>query len=134
MAGHERERSAGNDEGADLSVPRPPSSLADVQLRDHAAVAIEVPRLEIVEQASTPTDELEQAPPGVEVLAVRAKVIGEVRDPPGEERDLDFGATRVACRARELADDLGLAVRGESHCSSLRAGHAFAPRCCWSSC
>ena len=81
--------------GADPRGNAPSCSLADAERGDHGAVAIEILRLEVVEQATTTTDQLEEPTPGVEVLVVGAEVVGEVRDALGQERDLDLGRASI---------------------------------------
>jgi hypothetical protein len=68
---------------------RRPSSLSE------RAVAVEVVLLEVVQQAAALTDEHEQTATRVMVLLVAAKVLGQVVDALGQERDLDAGVARV---------------------------------------
>ena len=64
------------------------SLLADAQCGDHCAVAVDVLRLEVVEEATATTDELEQPTSGVEVLLVGLKMSGQVFDSFGQDRNL----------------------------------------------
>ena len=62
--------------------------------------------MQVVEQAAAAVDHLQQAAPAVVVLLVLLEVLGELRDPRGEQRDLDFRGTGVAGAALVLFDDL----------------------------
>ena len=44
----------------------------------------------------------------MEVLAVGAEMLGQVTDPGGEERDLNFGRTGIGVVGFELCDDFWL--------------------------
>src|SRR5690349_1469163 len=52
------------------------------------------------------------------VLRVGLEMLGEVDDPLGEDRDLDFGAAGITLAAGVLGDDLRLAFGGNRHSSS----------------
>jgi hypothetical protein len=43
----------------------------------------------------------------VEILAMRAQVLGQVIDPGGEQRDLDFGRSGILLVGFVFCDDLG---------------------------
>src|SRR5437762_3053244 len=49
------------------------------------------------------------------VLVIALEVLGEVRDPLGEERDLDLGRAGVGLVLPVLRDRLGLAYGGNGH-------------------
>ena len=91
--------------------------LAELELLDERAIALEVARLQVVEQATTLTDHLEQAAPAVVVLLVGLEVLGERRDALGEERDLHLGGASVAFVLGVLGDDGLFGVFG--HCHSV---------------
>ena len=59
---------------------------------------------------------LKKAAAAVEVLAMRAQVLGQVIDPGGEQRDLDLGRAGILIVGLVLSDDLGLGGGG---------GHGF---------
>jgi hypothetical protein len=93
-------------------------SLADVERADQGAVAVDAATTEVVEEATALADQLEQATTRVEVLRVGPKVLGEVVDAGGQQRDLNFGRTGVAFVGLELADNLGLAIDRKGHVDS----------------
>src|SRR5262249_4088962 len=82
--------------------------LAEVQPSDERAVALDVDALQVVELAAALAYELEQSAARVVVLLVRLEVLGEVRDPLAQERDLHLGRAGVALVRRVLPDDRGL--------------------------
>ncbi len=49
------------------------------------------------------------------ILRVGLEVLGEIGDPPAQDRDLDLGGSRVCLRAPVIADQLGLVVFRECH-------------------
>lgn len=51
--------------------------------------------LYVVEELTTASRHLQKAAARVEVLAMRAKVIGQVIDPSREQRDLNFGRAGI---------------------------------------
>jgi hypothetical protein len=65
--------------------------LADAQLSDQDAVAAEVLALEVLEQATALSDELQEASPGMMVLGMGLEVLRKIADPLAEEGDLDLG-------------------------------------------
>src|SRR5204863_967310 len=71
--------------------------------------------LEVVEERAALADHLEQAAAAVMVLVIALEVLGEVRDPLGEERDLDLGRAGVGLVLPVLRDRLGLAYGGNGH-------------------
>ena len=75
----------------------------EAELLDQRAVALEILALEIVQQATAPSNELEQAAPRIVILRVGPQVLGELVDPSREERDLDRRRTRVPIAPAVLA-------------------------------
>ena len=65
--------------------------LADPKAIDDTAVSLDLRRLQIVEQPAAPPDHFQEPASGMMVLRVGLEVLGEVRDPLAEKRDLDFG-------------------------------------------
>lgn len=59
------------------------------------AITLDVLPLQIVEQAPTLTDQHEEPALTMEVVLVLLHVLGEVLDSLGEQRNLDFGRSRV---------------------------------------
>jgi len=78
---------------------------AKLQLLEDRGVAIEVGALEIVEELTTASGHSDEAAAGVEVLAVVAKVLGEVLNAGCEKRDLHFARAGVLLVGTEFLDD-----------------------------
>jgi hypothetical protein len=79
--------------------------LTDSEPLDQPVIPIGILALQIVEQAPAPGDELQETAAGVVVLRVRLEMVGQVSDPVRQERDLDFGGTRIGIvRAKALHD------------------------------
>ena len=70
--------------------------VSETKVRNDFAITFEVCPLEVVEQAATLANHLQQALPAVMVFGVGAEVIGEVVDVRCKNRYLDLGRTRVA--------------------------------------
>src|SRR5262245_17786634 len=64
--------------------------LPQTESLDDALVALKVASAQIVEHAPTLAHELEQATTGMMVALVRLEVLRQIRDPIGQERDLDL--------------------------------------------
>ena len=87
------------------AVAAPGGSLsAKAELGDQRPVALDVVATEIVEQATATSDEHEQATAGVVILRVDLEVLGEVVDPPREQRNLHFGGSGVRGMPTVLGD------------------------------
>ena len=67
----------------------------EVELQQQFVVLREVMPLQVIEQLAAPAGHLEQPPAGMEILAMRAKVLGQVIDPRGEQRDLHLARASV---------------------------------------
>ena len=89
--------------------------LAEPEVGDDLAVAIDVRLLEVVEKAATLADELEQATARMVVLLVGLEVLGEIGDALGDERDLDLGRAGVGLVPTKRRHDIGLEFLRESH-------------------
>src|SRR5262249_6714351 len=92
--------------------------LAEIEAPDERAVALDVGALQVVELPAALADELQEAAARGVVLLVRLEVLGEVRDPLAEERDLHLGRAGVALVRRVLLDDGGL-LEGVEHGNDL---------------
>src|SRR5438876_12191437 len=75
--------------------------------------------LEIVQKPATPADELQQAPPRIVVLRMRAQMLGEFVDPLRQERDLHLRGAGVGLGRSVRANDLELCFLRETHVSSV---------------
>lgn len=80
--------------------------LAQTQSLDDGAVALNVTRLQIVEQATTLTYEACERTLGAVVLAVLLHVLGEVSDATGEQGNLALCATGVGGTLAILLENL----------------------------
>ena len=80
---------------------------AEVQLLENLGVFGQVVLLEVIEKLATAAGHLEEPAARVEVLAVGPEVIGQMIDPGGEQRDLDFGRAGVLIVGLVLSDDFG---------------------------
>jgi hypothetical protein len=81
--------------------------LAQVKLLEKLLILGEVVTLDIVEQFTTAGSHLQQAAATMEVLAVGAKMLGQVIDSSGKDRDLDFGRSGILIVGFEFCDDFG---------------------------
>src|SRR5438270_7871435 len=88
------------------------TSLAQAELFDQRAVALQVGALQIGQEASAPAHEHEQSAARVVVLALLAQVPGEVVDALGEQRDLDLRRAGVLLVRTEPRGYLPLALAG----------------------
>ena len=82
--------------------------LADAELFDQLRVDVDVFALEIVEQATTLTDQLEEAAPGVMILDVGLEMLCQVADALAEQCHLNFRGTRIRIVFAERADNFTL--------------------------
>ena len=62
--------------------------------------------LEVIEKFATAAGHLEKTTARVEVFAVRSQVLGQMIDPGGEQRDLNFGRAGVLIVSLILSDDI----------------------------
>jgi len=89
---------------------RDPAFLApDSEPRDESPVPLDVIVLHVVEEATTTTDELHEAAPGVVVTPVDLQVLGEMVDASCEERNLHLGRAGVGL-VKPVLDDRGRLV------------------------
>src|SRR5262245_10659978 len=89
--------------------------LAEPEILDNGPVAIDLIRLEVVQEAPPHPDHLEQASPGVVILFVDPEMLRETLDAFGEERDLDLGRSRVVIVQAVLIDNGTLLILAERH-------------------
>ena len=102
-------------------MPRRASLLADAELGDDGAVALNVLLREVVEQAAALADHLVHAETAVVVLRVLLQMLGELADALGEDGDLDLRRTGVALVGGVVENDGGLLLLGD---------HAYRPFLC----
>jgi hypothetical protein len=67
-----------------------PRSATQSQRFDERVVAVELFALEIIEQAASLADHLQQTTTGMMIFVVNLEVLGKVSNPLGEKRYLDF--------------------------------------------
>lgn len=79
--------------------------LAEAELLEKLVVFGQVLALDVIKELATAAGHLEEAAAAVEVLAMRAQVLGQVIDPGGEQRDLDVAGAGVLLVGFILADD-----------------------------
>ena len=79
--------------------------LAETQLLQQVVVLGQVLALDVIKELATAAGHLEKATAAVEILAMRAQVLGQVIDPGGEQRDLDVAGAGVLIVGFVLADD-----------------------------
>src|SRR6056297_506209 len=83
-------------------------SATDTEALDEVLVARLVLGLGVVEEFPALGDELQKATAGVVVFLVGLEVLGQRRDPRGQDRHLDIGRAGIAVLRREFLDDLRL--------------------------
>ena len=80
--------------------------LTQTERGDEVAVTLHILGTQVVKQTAALTDQLEQPTAAVVVLLVNLKVVSEVVDALGEQRDLDLRRASVPFGATKLLDDL----------------------------
>ena len=86
------------------------------QFLDDLAVAVDIRALHVVQQTATLANHLEKATATVVILLVRAKMLSQVIDTLGEQRNLDAGRAAVGLVRLVLLDGRTLF---ESHVPDL---------------
>src|SRR5215831_10204448 len=79
---------------------------AQAQLPDERTVALDVRAGQVLQQPPAAAYEQQQPAAAVVVVLVHLEVLGQVVDPPGQQRDLDFRRTGVTLIRRVPGDDL----------------------------
>ncbi len=89
------------------SVGRPSGNrlLAQAELLQQVVILGEVFALDVVKELATTAGHLEEAAAAVEILTMRAQVLGQVIDASREQRDLDVAGAGVFLVSFILADD-----------------------------
>lgn len=78
----------------------------NAETADQCAIPLDVAVLHVVEQPTPLANELHQSAPRVVITAVNLEVLGQVRDPVGQESDLHLGRARVGRVHSIVLDDL----------------------------
>ncbi len=89
--------------------------LAEFQVCDDLTIAVNVFLLEVIEQAATFSNKLEQPTTGVVVLFVGLEVLGEVGDALGNESDLNLRGARIRFMSTERGNNPVLEFLRECH-------------------
>lgn len=101
-----------------------PSSLAaDAELSDERLVTLVTFPLHIVEEFAAGGDHRQKPAAGVVVFFIVLEVIGQIVDPFGQDRDLDFRATRVTFGAGKFLDQFGFTLSCDRHRYTLFYRH-----------
>jgi hypothetical protein len=79
------------------------------KFRENSAVPFKIGPFEVTQQAPSLADEFQESSPTVVIFFVCLEVLGEFRDPTGEESDLDLRVTGVLLARAKLRDDFALA-------------------------
>src|SRR3954471_8997267 len=102
---------------------------AQAELADQRAVALEILRLEVVEEPPAAPDQHEQPAARMVVVLVGPQMLREVIDAARQQRDLHLGGARVVRVLAETLDDLALVLLGQRHVRRGRLAERFsAPR------
>src|SRR4051812_4699781 len=91
------------------------SSLAKAELRDEVGVALRIFLAEVIEQRPALVDHHQEAAPAMVVLGMALEMVGQRLDAAGQDRDLDFGRTRIVLGAGMFLDHFLLALGGNRH-------------------
>ncbi len=86
------------------------------QALDQRPVACDIATLEIVQQSPTLAHDIEQATPRVVILLVGLKMVGQLIDASGQQRNLNFRRSGVAITSAVAFDDLLLQLGGDQSC------------------
>ena len=70
--------------------------LTETELRDEIGVALRIFLAEIIEQRTALVDHHQEAATRMVVLRMALEMLGQRLDAAGQDRDLDFGRTRIA--------------------------------------
>ena len=73
---------------------------------DQSAVALDIAALHVIEQTATLADELHESAARVMIAFMNLEVLGEMRNPVGQNRDLNFGRAGVRGVSLIVLDDL----------------------------
>src|SRR5207253_6104598 len=96
-------------------VPWPGKLAADAEPLPDRAVAVDVLLGQVFQQPAAAADQQQQPATAVVVVLVHLQVLGQVIDPPGQQRDLDLRRTGVTLTGRVLRQDLFLGGGVERH-------------------
>src|SRR6516162_7809652 len=92
-----------------------PGSAADAETLPNRTVTGDVLLGQVLQQPPAAADQQQQPAAAVVVVLVHLQVLGQVVDPPGQQRDLDLRRTGVTLTGRVLRQDLFLDGGVERH-------------------
>ena len=73
---------------------------------DQSAITLDIAALHVIEQSATLANELHESAARVMIALVNLEMLGEMRNPVGQDRDLDFGRAGVRGVSLIVLDDL----------------------------
>jgi hypothetical protein len=94
-----------------------PDLPADSQSLDDRAITLDILFLQVVQQTSSLTDDLEKTPTGMMIFLVGAEMLSKIGDALGQKSDLHLRRPGVSLMGLELFNDFLLAFRGQ-HCAT----------------
>ena len=86
--------------------------LSDVELFDDRTVAVDVYFGQVVQQASSLTNQFQQTTSGVMVMFVLFQVLGQMVDSLGQDSDLYLGRTGIGLVQSVLSNDFLFSLLG----------------------
>jgi len=89
--------------------------LAKAKAFDQCLVLLYLGSFQVIQQFAAFADHSQQTTAGMVILAVRLEMFGQIRDACGQQRDLDFGRTRVTLGTLKVLQNLRLMGSGYSH-------------------
>jgi hypothetical protein len=92
--------------------------LSNAQSLDHRPVPCIVDVAKIVQQPSSTPDKLQKAPPGVVVLLMELKMLGQITDPVRQHSNLNLRRTGIAVMLPVSFDQIRLCVFQQGHIDS----------------
>src|SRR5690242_18900157 len=98
-----------------FSCSAPRTLAADAEPLPNRAVAVDVLLGQVFQQPAAAADQQQQPATAVVVVLVHLQVLGQVIDPPGQQRDLDLRRAGVTLTGRVLRQDLFLGGGVERH-------------------
>jgi len=93
-------------------LPTGKALFAQIKFLQQFVVLWQVVPLQVIEKLAATAGHLQETAARVKVLAVEAQVLGQMVDPGGEKRDLDFGRAGVIVVGFILGDDFGFGDDG----------------------
>jgi hypothetical protein len=106
-----------------------PALLADIETADDVEVTLRIDPLEVIQQASTATDQHQKTSPAGIVPLMALHMAGQTVDPRRQNGDLDLRGARIAVAPPILPDQSRFSLFGNSHlyrdCSTLVGSGRF---------